>query len=177
MAKLKTAQIAALLDVAASGASNDEKGRAYERLIDLTFGAVRDIELRATRVQSVFKSEELDAALWVTDCKNMPLRPDIVLVEAKNWSAPVGSKDVGWFLQKLQIRRRDGILLAANGITGDPHDLMGAHDVIQRGLADDIRILVFNQDELRALGTTDDVLAALREKTVDLVMRRTSIVT
>lgn len=43
-----------------------------------------------------------------------------IAVECKDWSKPVGSKEVGWFVNKLQTQDcRAGILFSAKGITGN----------------------------------------------------------
>jgi hypothetical protein len=174
--KLRTAEIARLLQVTTRASSNMDKGRALEGVGRLVFASVRGIELRATNTVSVFKSEELDAAIFVEECKDIPLRSMVVLVECKNWRKPIGSREVGWFVAKLRKRGvKDGILLAAHGVTGDSGKLTSAHDEIQAALMDGIRVLVITCSEILSLATTDDVLRLLRQKQVDLVTRRTSI--
>jgi len=44
-----------------------------------------------------------------------------VLVECKDWSKPIGSKEVGWFVNKLLTQEcKTGILFSSLGITGQP---------------------------------------------------------
>jgi hypothetical protein len=53
-----------------------------------------------------------------------PAFPPWILVECKNWSTKVDSMNINWFDHKLQSRGLSlGILIAAQGITGDPRGL------------------------------------------------------
>ena len=53
------------------------------------------------------------------------------IIECKNWSNPVGSMEVSWFITKIRDRGLDfGVLVAANGVTGDARDKTAAHHVV-----------------------------------------------
>jgi hypothetical protein len=61
----------------------------------------------------------------------MQLLPPVFLVECKNWDAKVDSGAVSKFGAKLRYRRIDtGILVAANGITGDSNELSSAYQIV-----------------------------------------------
>lgn len=137
---------------------------------------MKGIELRGTNTRTVFESEEIDAVLMVDDCRGIPLRSMVVLVECKNWANPVGSDEVAWFETKLRRRSlNDGILIAASGITGDPLKLNSAHDIIQAALGAGVRILVVTRDDIGSLNSTDDVIELLKAKQVLLASTRSSI--
>jgi hypothetical protein len=81
---------------------------------------------------NAFGTEEIDVASY-NDQEPQGLRAfnPILLIERKNRSKPVGSIEVSWFLTKIRNRGLDfGILVAAQGVTGDAHDKTAAHDVI-----------------------------------------------
>ena len=50
----------------------------------------------------------------------------VLLVECKNWSGPVGYPELAVFQQQTPAARRLlGVLVAAHGITGKPEELTG----------------------------------------------------
>jgi hypothetical protein len=176
MPALRTALISDLFNRVDSGPTRDDRGRALEEIVGHIFGRIPGIRLAARNVRSAFGSEELDGMLIVDDCKGLPLRTMLVLFECKNWAEPVGSDEVSWFVDKLRSRSMtEGILIAANGVTGDAEKLRGAHDRIQSALAEGINVIVITKDELRSLRTTDDARGLLESKRVLLATKRTSI--
>jgi hypothetical protein len=165
-----------LFELADKGATRAIRGQALEDVVGHTFGRIPGIRLGARNIRSAFRSEELDGMLVVEDCKGLPLRSMMVLFECKNWGAPVGSDEVAWFVDKLRQRNlTEGILIAANGITGDQNKLHGAHDKIQAALAQGIHVIVVTSNELRKLKSTDDARGLLEAKRIRLATRRTSI--
>jgi hypothetical protein len=49
-----------------------------------------------------------------------------IVVECKDWAKPVASKEVGWFVNKLQSQEcKAGILFSSEGITGDTSSSSG----------------------------------------------------
>jgi len=51
--------------------------------------------------------------------------------------ACIGSEDVSWFDSKLRRRaQRFGVLVAANGITGNASDKNAAHDIVRTAFAE-----------------------------------------
>jgi len=78
--------------------------------------------------------------------------PAIILIECKNWSTPVSSMKIAWFIMKVWGRgQRFGILVAANGITGNARDLNRANQLIARALSQGTSILVITREEILAL--------------------------
>jgi Restriction endonuclease len=101
---------------------------------------------------------------------------DIVLVECKNWSKSVGSTEVNWFDAKLRSRGLlYGILIAAQGITGDAQDLTAAHHVIAGALREQRRLLVITENELLQLTDTDALVYMIKEKLCDLAVSGTIV--
>jgi hypothetical protein len=78
---------------------------------------------------------------------------------------------MSWFDTELRNRGLSfGILIAINGITGDPAALTAAYSTIARALAEQRQILIFNGAELSALRTTEELVHAIKEKLCDLAV-------
>ena len=111
----------ALLDRVAAARSNNEKGAAFEELSAYVFSALDGVEV--THRNARLPAEEIDLVLWNAQIEPV-LRPwnDVILVECKNWSSPVGAQLLDAFIRKLQRRAcTTGIFVAALGVTGGIH--------------------------------------------------------
>lgn len=106
-----------------------EKGKALEDLICYLFEKVPGIEIARRNALNQFQTEETDVALWNNKPKNgFHFLPYQILVECKNWSVPIGSNEVSYFVNRLQNRGLDhGILIAVKGITGTNTGVTAAH--------------------------------------------------
>ena len=126
---------------------------------------------------NIMRSEEIDIALWNNKNGNgFPFLPNSILIECKNWSSQVGAPEITIFKDKLKSRDcKYGILIAANGITGDPHELTGAHNKISMALSEGVWILVIIVQELQSLKNTDDLVLLIKKKISKLVAKCTSI--
>src|SRR5205807_7832199 len=99
---------------------------------------------------------------------------NVILVECKNWTDPVGSAEVNWFLTKLRNRSLDfGILIAANGITGNAADQKQAHDIISKELARGIRMIVLTRAEIELLQTSEELVTMVKRKLCELTVSGT----
>lgn len=154
-----------------------DKGRALEDLICYLFGLVPGISITRRNTLNAFNTEEIDVALWnEKDPDGIPFMQEIVLVECKNWSNPVGSTEVSWFDAKLRSRGLNhGILIATQGITGDAQDLTAAHNVIAGALREQRRLLVITENELVQLHDTDALVHLIKEKLCDLAVSGTIV--
>ena len=78
------------------------------------------------------------------------------------------------FYDKLQSRGRPiGILVAAQGITGDRQLRTAAHEVLVRALANGHEILVLTRRELEQLHSTDQLVTLLKQKRAQLTVSAT----
>jgi hypothetical protein len=152
-----------------------EKGRILEDLICYIFEKVSGIEVTARNELNAFDTEEIDAAFWNEKNHNgLYFLPHIFIVECKNWSQPVGSGEVSYFLQKLQSRGLDyGILVAVNGVTGSGEDIDRAHFEIAMALSRGIHLIVITRNEIESLVTTSDLVKLLKEKLCELAVSGT----
>ena len=116
--------------------STADKGRALEDLTCYVFEKVPGISIAKRNAMNAFDTEEIDIALWnERSSRGFSFLPHIILVECKNWSSAVSSAEVSWFAEKLESRGLDfGILIAANGITGNTVDINRAHNIVARHL-------------------------------------------
>ena len=97
---------------------------------------------------------------------------DYLIFECKNWAAPVDSATVASFIAKVRAARLElGVLVAANGITGDAQQRTAANDIIRQAFVrDNIKILVVTRAEIEGFRSVADVIALMREKFGALIM-------
>ena len=124
---------------------------------------------------NTFQSEEIDVALWNDKVNGaFDYLPNLILVEAKNWSNPVGSSEVSWFDNKLRNRGLDfGLLVALNGITGNASDRTSAHQIIAASLREHRKIVVTTGDDLLSLKDTDELVQLIKTKLCELAVTGT----
>ena len=153
--------VAAFIHAGQNAQTTTAKGRALEDLICYLFGLVPGISITRRNVMNVFNTEEIDVALWNEKHPDgIPFIQEIILVECKNWSNPVGSSEVSWFDAKLRSRGLDfGLLVAVHGITGDAHDLTAAHHVIAGALRERRRLIVATTQEITLYSSSKKVIA------------------
>jgi len=177
MAQISHEQVCKYLQRADSAQTKDEKGKALEDLIGYLFSTIPGIEMSNQDALDVFVSDEIDLAFWN---ERHPeglwalIFPDIIFVECKNWTGRVGSHEVRSFTQKLQERSLHfGVLVATNGITGDPHDLTNAHHAIAYAQSQYCRILVITRTEIENIATSNQLVNLLKQKLCDLIVFKT----
>jgi hypothetical protein len=164
-------QVNAYINAGINAATTAEQGRALEDLICYVFNLVPGIAITHRNEMNAFATEEIDVALFNEEIVSLP---NIILVEAKNWSNRVGSIEVAWFLSKLQNRGLDfGILVTTLGITGNAADLTAAHSTVATALAQKRRLIVITTDELLAIADTDQLLLLIKTKLCDLAVKGT----
>jgi hypothetical protein len=152
-----------------------EKGRALEDLVCYLLEQVPGISTGKRNALNTFESEEIDVAFWNRrDVDGFYFLPNIILVECKNWSQPVGSEEVSWFDSKLKRRGQPfGILVAANGITGNSQRIEAAHEIIRVALSEGRQIIVITRAEIENLRFTEELVKLIQEKLCELVVSGT----
>lgn len=175
MPAFSTGKTSRLLRLARTGLTTPQKGRSLEDLVCYLFGKVPGISITHRDQLNTFQSEEIDVALWNDRLTGaFDYLPNIILVEAKNWSNPVGSAEVSWFDQKLRNRGLDfGLFVALNGITGDAEDRTSAHQIIAGSLREQRRIVVATETDITALRHTDDLITCVKIKLCELAVTGT----
>src|SRR5439155_19280945 len=127
-----------------------KKGKALEDLAVYLFTMIPGLTLSARDETNVFETEEIDVAFWnEQEPAGLKAFDEMILTECKNWSEPVGSLEVNWFLNRIEERgERFGILLAMNGITGKGKDLTAAHKIVANFLRKRIRMIVITKEDM-----------------------------
>jgi predicted Mrr-cat superfamily restriction endonuclease len=104
------------------------------------------------------------------DVDGLYFLPNIILVECKNWSQPVGSEEVNWFDSKLKRRcQAFGILVAANGVTGNSQKIQAAHEIIRAALSEGRQLIVITRSEIEDLKNSADLVKLIQDKLCELV--------
>lgn len=148
------------------------RGDALEDLICYLLCELPGIKV-LRNARDPFQSQEIDltvanarASTW------MNLFPPAILVECKNWQDPVGVTAVTDFIFKLMAKSVEvGIMVAANGLTGDPQELTASYQRISLSQSKGHRVLVLTLGDLRALKNTDEFEELLADRFMEAVGR------
>jgi len=144
-----------------------EKGIALESVVTETFCKMEGVGIIRVNAIDDAGSSEIDILLYnLRHPQGLPFLSDNIMIECKNWRAPVGAAVVRVFSSKLHACRLDfGILVAANGVTGDEQDRTAAFAHIRSEFdRTGLKILIVTRAELEALRETDDLALLLRMK-------------
>jgi hypothetical protein len=162
---LDPAEVRRHLDAAINAEDNSGRGKAYEALAVYLFSEVPGCIVEPN-VTNVFRTEQIDVAVGNARLPNgLPLLPRIILAECKDWDKPVDSATVGYFINILRARRVElGVLIAANGITGDPDDMTNAHALGLAAAPAGVKVAVVTTEEIAALQSTADVVQLLSRR-------------
>jgi hypothetical protein len=172
MALLRKRQLQVLLQRAKRAKTNQTKGRAWEAIGVYVFSSVPGLSIASTNRLHVLNQHEIDIAMWndqlPTGLKSLP---DVIFVEAKNWYSAVDANAIRAFDSKLnQQGMQFGILLATNGVTGDPADRTAGHGVIATALTQGRRIIVITRADIESLTSTRNLIRLIKQKICELVV-------
>jgi hypothetical protein len=162
---LDPAVIRRYLSDAEAAATSDAKGKLYEELVRHLFEAVPGC-IAERNLTNVFRTEQIDVAVGNARLAGgIWLLPHVILVECKDWDKPVDSGTVGYFMNILAGRGIElGVLVAANGITGDHDDLTSAHALGLHGSPRGIKIVVITTEDIASLQSVDDFVEMLHRR-------------
>ena len=159
-----------------NAANSHEKGSSFELLSLYMFEHLLGVEVTEHDIR--MPSEEIDIILWNAQTEEV-LRPwdPVILIECKNWNAPVGAAVLDNFVNK--VRRRSlttGIFIAANGVTGgfvrgDGNE-PGAVGILTSALQDGIRVIVITLDDIRAITSLDDIRTLIKKRYCGLYVHK-----
>ncbi len=154
-----------------------DRGRILEDIACELFEAVPGIERTRRNVVNAFDAEEIDVGFFNYQHRNgFPFLPHVLFVECKNQAQPVGNQDVTVFRTRLYDRRLEcGILIASNGITGNPAELTAANLAIAQALGDGIKIIVLTRREIELLHSLKSFKTLMVDKILLLSLTQTSI--
>lgn len=146
------------------------RGRAFEDVLEHVFMSVPGCDVRRNSLNR-FASEEVDLSVMnFKDEGGLRALPEIFIVECKNWSSAVDAATVNGFASKIRHRGCSlGVLVAANGVTGDPHERTAAYQSAALALVEHTRILLLTTTDLGALASSNDVVTILHRRLLDLI--------
>lgn len=159
-----------IIDHLAAGDSGTtaEKGRVLEEVVQQTMCLFDGVGLIDCNVEDLAGSLEIDLILYNHQVAGtgLPFLPPLLIIECKNWEAAVNTATLRAFTSKIhKMRLKFGLLVAANGITGDDADVTAAHAHLRDEFnRDEEIILVVTRDELCGVASTEELGALLRKK-------------
>jgi hypothetical protein len=159
------AEIHRYLADARAATTSDAKGKLYEELVKYLFEAVPGC-FAESNITNVFRTEQIDIAVGNGKLPDgLWLLPHVILVECKQWEVPVDSGRVGYFMNILAGRGVElGILVAANGITGNPDDLTNAHALGLHGSPRGLKVVVITTEDIANLHTVAEFIELLHRR-------------
>jgi hypothetical protein len=171
MAAYDPAVIQGYLAIVDSTSTSGAKGKAFEDLACYLLDGIPGIRITARNEMNSFATEEIDVA-----CKNdndptgLGALVDFFLVECKGWKDAVNSEQVSWFLTKIRHRGvRFGILIAANGITGEPEHLSRANFLVSVEMATSgIKMVIVTREEIESLISGEEFAKLIIQKVCTL---------
>jgi hypothetical protein len=157
----------------------EEIGAALEDVVGWTLCSLPGVRVLYRDVVNQTNSAEIDLFLF-NNPRSSPIEflPQYLIVECKNWRSPVNSATVRDFIAKVRSTRQEvGILVAANGITGDAADQTAANDEIRLAFdRDGIKILVLTRSEIEQFRSSGDIVLLFEEKYGKACLRSTKII-
>jgi hypothetical protein len=171
MPPLRPATIRRHLAAADAAATAQEKGDAWEELCVHVLSAVPGFTVHLRKARHVLGQLEIDIVFWNDQVAHgFKSLPDTIFVEARNWTTRVGAAEVRDFVGKMRQQGvRFGVLIAANGVTGDAADRTAAHGAIGAALQEERRVIVINRAEIEQLGNSADLVTLIKRKICELV--------
>ena len=155
-----------------------EKGAALEDVVSWTFCSLPGLRILKRDFIDRAGGAEIDLLLY-NDPRSTPVGflSEFPMIECKNWNNAVNSATVRDFVAKLRACRLTvGILVAANGITGDEDDQTAANDTIRQAFdADGIRIIVIKRSEIEGFRSKESFIEFLQERYGEVILRSFSI--
>ena len=171
-------KIAARLIAGDATTVTEQIGAALEDVVSRTLCSLPGLRVLKRDFVNRAGSSEFDLFLF-NNSRLSPIEflPDFLLVECKNWAARVDSATVRDFVGKLlATHQKVGILVAANGITGDAAEQTAANDIIRQSFdAHDIKIIVLKRSDIEAFRSKEDIVLFLQERYGEACLRSTLI--
>jgi hypothetical protein len=143
-----------------------ERGDVLEEVIAELISTIPGVDLVSRATKNAGQSREIDLAFRNRRISNgLEFFGPEILVECKNWDHPVGSQEVSWFATKLRRSGVDtGILIATNGITGNPAMPNSAFAELRDARSEGLIIVVVERNEFEAVESSDQLAHMLEQK-------------
>lgn len=150
------------------------RGRHLENMLTYLLESVPGCQVQRNTL-NYYGTEEADLTVANERISGgLRMLPDMFLVECKNWSHPVDSTTLGYFVNVVVDRGCTlGVLAAARGITGHQEHRSRAYAIGAAALIRKIRILVITDEDLRRLTSAADFVALLHRRNLALTAHGT----
>jgi hypothetical protein len=168
------ARVAAYVQRATIHSDPRIRGRYYENLLTYLLEGVPGCQVERNSLNN-YGTEEVDITVANQRLPlGLAILPELFLVECKNWSTPVDSTVLGYFVNVVVDRGCTlGVLAAANGITGRQEHRDRAYAIGASALVRGIRILVVTSEDLKRLTCTQDLVDLLHKRNLLLTAHGT----
>jgi len=174
MARYSSLRIVRAFAASDAARTATQRGRILEDLVAYLFSRCPGVRHYRNNAFNSAGSSEIDVCFWNSRYdQSIDFLPQIIVVECKNIRGRVGSSDIRTFCTKLHEMGLDhGILIAANGVTGDAQSLRAAHDGVRTAFQTDrLRLIVLTRSELEGLRHTGGLVRLLQNKILLLTMQ------
>lgn len=175
MSPYPSAKIATAFSSASTAAVAKDKGKFFEEAASLCLCSIPGIEVVHANVSDDANSMEIDAVLYNQKSPDgLQFLEHHILVECKNWTNPVDSKAMRDFAGKIRAAHlTEGIIVAANGITGNAADVTSAHEVIRNAFVQDrVKVFILTKLNIETFKTVDDVVNHFRVMFTRIILRK-----
>ncbi len=172
MAVIDNTAIAAALAAGDLG-TLQQKGAALETVVQSTFCLISGVRCLKARAVDVDGASEIDLLLSNRRTPDgLDFLPGLLLIECKNWAAPVNTATLRAFTSKLMEARLEvGILVASSGITGANDELTACYAHLRRQFdSHNLKVLVIDRNELEAISSTESFCDLLMDKYASFIM-------
>lgn len=150
--------------------SNREKGKLLEQFSKKMLSLIKGFNIEDNDVNVRTRNEEIDLIIRNDSNDNFWKRFDTpIIVECKNWSKPIGVKEVVHFIDKIRERGlKIGILISINGITGNEYK-----DAFNKilNVRDKIKIIVITRVHIEKVLAGNDPSEILKEEYFNLMRK------
>lgn len=157
-------ELRARIDVARHNEA--DKGTALEEFVAWLVPHISGLSVRAANTYSYGRASEIHLTVWNEqhEAGFRSINPPI-LIECKNWQRLVGAAEVAWFDWKMRLGgATHGLLVSANGVTGDVSEKNAAHQIIQTARSEGRTIVVLTLEELADQSSADDLRFLIIDK-------------
>jgi hypothetical protein len=177
MPRFPTARIRRSFQDGDAAENGQRRGAILEETAITLFQAVPGVSFVERDVVNAANTEEVDVIFWnERRLTGLYFLEVPFIVECKNWTATVNGHEIVYFANTMRGRCcRDGILIASNGITGDPGSLTEAHYEIAMAARNGQRILVLTRAEIEALTSSRELVTLLQRKVLDVTLKGTKV--
>jgi Restriction endonuclease len=150
-----------------------EKGQRLENLMTWLIAYLPGFVVKRRNAWSSSGAQEVDLVVWNEQHPGgFPSFSSKMLIECKNTADPVDSRDVAWFYWKMRLGGvNDGILAAANGITGDVDRQTAAREIVALANAEERHIMVVDLASIASLTSREALRGLLIDRQLGLVTR------